>query len=154
MGHCGLTASGRDFEVDRFLAESGLAASTVWRRGELTIKASRQESMCSVSLFDRPDATPRDLVEFLRVYLESHRHQLDLLQACRVASVDFHLSVVRQLTEMPKFPEVRSWAEMPVDYLDEIDLQHVSFHLPADLLRAVAAVPAGLFVSVSAPDVD
>jgi hypothetical protein len=156
MGGCTLNASGRDFEVDRFLAQSGLVAFTVWRRGEPTMKGSKQESMCSVALFNRPDATPDDLVEFLGGYLESHRHQLDLLRACRVASVSFSLSVQRQLTQMPKDldPDAGIFGQITRDYFEEVARQHVSFVLPADLLRAVAAVPAELFVSVWAPDGD
>src|SRR5262245_47725170 len=151
MDGCGLIASGREFEVDRFLAETGFSAIRIWRRGELTMKASKQDSGFHMTFFQAPRADGKVLVAKVRDFVTANSSHLQLLHTYGATEIQFSICAERELTKMPKYSG--DFSDL-TEYLEVYDQFTVSFPLAPDLMGFLSAIKATLSVIVGSPEME
>jgi hypothetical protein len=99
-----LRASGRDFNVDEFVAEHGLPVDVVWRRGEQNRRGVvREESGFNLTVAEvsSAEALHQELSEFLQT---SHQMGAGLAAAGAKAEVDVGLMIYAAAPRSVVFP--------------------------------------------------
>ncbi len=145
MDECSLSARGRTFDVERFLAESSLVPTKVWRRGR-PIHAKSKQSFYEDSGFDLliAKAPKIDVENLIDATLRFVRENLDKLQLLReapsVERMNFTISIEREIQRM-------SCSIDPVSVFDNPDYS-VEFSMAPELMQLLATIQSSIVFRV------